>query len=317
VFRIQFCRFGGKSRGPIHEQLGNAGAELGFVLGNRFMKFYSPTALGQVAGLCCRQSPLRGAIGGLIGCAVVVGATFLVWYMGAPWVFWGGFAALAAILVPFVLRDILAKFRATNWVMWIGPDDLLINLRSYQNPHLADAATVLQLSYPEIARAHRHVETWTTPSEGNGLASTYWKEESLELHLAPDETGKISETLCKERGRWPPGPEGAIRSKATHQSVTVPAEGVLRIAWRGNSNDVAPSLDRALGELSRHGVKIAAPTRTARPEWSELSDAEQDELVAKFIRTGDRLEAQRLLTRRRGCSATEAHRLIERLDAKV
>jgi hypothetical protein len=281
------------------------------------MNLYSPTAFGQAAGLCCRQSPLRGAIGGLIGCAVVIGLPLLCWWMGAHWAIWGCFAALAAIIVPLALRDVLAKFRATNWLMRIGPDDLLINLRSYQNPHLAEAATVLQLSYQEIARAHRHVETWTTPSEGDGLASTYWKEESLELHLASGETGKISEALAKERGRWPPAREGAVRCKANHQSVSVPVEGVIRIAWRGYNNDVAPALDRALDALSRHGVKIAAPTRTDRPEWHELSDAEQDEQIAHLIRSGDRLEAQRLLTRLRRCSATEAHRLIESLDAKV
>ena len=42
------------------------------------MKLSSPRDMEQAAGLCCRQSPLRGAIGGLILCAALVGAVFLL-----------------------------------------------------------------------------------------------------------------------------------------------------------------------------------------------------------------------------------------------
>ena len=118
-----------------------------------------------------------------------------------------------------------------------------------------------------------------------------------------DETGEIAQALVDERGR-----RAAI--KGTHQAVTVPAAGVVRIAWRGHGNDVVPPLTRVLDELGRR-VQVDEPTRTDRAHWRELSEAELDELVAELVRSGDNLEAAQLLIRRRGCTATEAHKLVE------
>src|SRR5262249_48196914 len=142
-----------------------------------------------------------------------------------------------------------------------------------------------------------------------GYGSTQWKEESLELHLASGDTREITQALANERGL----PAGL---KSTKQSVTVPSPGVVRIAWRGNGNDVVPGLGRVLDELSPH-LKLADPTGTDRPHWYRLSEAELDELLAQLVRSGDRLAASDLLIRRRGCSVTEAHKLVEELDARV
>jgi uncharacterized membrane protein len=54
------------------------------------MKLQTVKEMGPVAGLCCRQSPLRGAIGGLIVCTFIIGAAFLCWHRGLPWYVWGG-----------------------------------------------------------------------------------------------------------------------------------------------------------------------------------------------------------------------------------
>ena len=142
-----------------------------------------------------------------------------------------------------------------------------------------------------------------------GYGSTQYKEESLELRLASGDTREITQALATERCL----PAGL---KSTHQSVTVPSPGVVRIAWRGNSNDVAQGLGRVLDELSPY-LELADPTRTDRPHWERLSEAELDELVAQLVRSGDRIAAIDLLIRRRGYSATEAHQLVEELDARV
>ena len=273
------------------------------------MKLDSPKNLPPVAGLCCRQSPLRGLVGGLIVCAFLFGLVFLLWHRGVSGFVWGGCAVLAALLALWFLTDALAKFRSTNWLVWLRPDGLWINLRSYQNRHLPEAATVLHLPYEEIASAHRHVETWSTPSEPSSLAGTHWKQESLELSLVSGETREIARALADERGR-----RSVIKGK--HQAVTVPAVGVVRIAWRGPGNDVVPSLTRALEELSRH-VQMNEPTRTDRGDWLKLSEAELDELVAQLVRSGDDLAAAQLLIRRRGCSSTEAHMLVEEQASRI
>ncbi len=267
------------------------------------MKVNAPTNMGQVDGMCCRQSPLRGLVGSLIFCAVLIGLVFLLWHRGFPWFVWGWCAGLAALLVPWLVYDALVKFRSANWLLWLGPDGLWINLRSYQNCHLPEAANILHLPYKEIATAHRHLETWTTPAEPSSRAGTHWKQESLELSLASGETREIAKALVDERGR-----RAAIKGK--HQAVTVPAAGVVRIAWSGHGNDVEPPLTRVLDELSRH-VRVDEPTRTDRAHWLQLSEDELDELVAQLVRSGDEFAAVALLIRRRGCSSTEAHNFVE------
>lgn len=273
------------------------------------MKLNTPKNMDPMAGICCRQSPLRGLVGALIACALLIGATVLCWHLGSPWFVWGGCAVLAALIVPLMGADALAKFYSTNWLLWLRPDGLWINLRSYQNRHLPEAATVLHLPYAEIACAHRHKETWSTPRERASRASTSWRLESLELHLVSDDAHEIAAALADERGR-------RATIKWTQQAVTVPAPGVVRIAWRGYGNDVVPSLNRVLNELSQY-VEVADPTRTDYADWSELSEAELDALVAQLVRSGDNLEASRLLVRRRGYSTTEAHKLVKELAARI
>jgi hypothetical protein len=273
------------------------------------MKVDSPKNMEQVAGICCRQALVRGLIGSLIGCAILIGFVLVLWHFGVHWLFWGVVAVLAALLVPSFIADALAKFRSTNWLLRLGPDGLWINLRSYQNHHLPDAPTVLYLRYEEIASARRHIDTWTTPARPSATTATHWKLESLELSLASGETTAIAKALVDERGR-----RSGI--KGTHQAVTVPAAGVVRIAWRGHGNDVVPPLTRVLEELSLR-VEVDEPTRTDRAHWLKLSEAELDELVAHLVRSGDDLAASQLLMRRRGCSATEAHMLIEEQASRI
>ena len=83
------------------------------------MKLFSPKDMDQAAGVCCRQSPERGAIGGLIGYAAFVGAVFLLRRVGAPAPLWVVWTILAALFVPLVIANVVAKFRSTNWVLWV------------------------------------------------------------------------------------------------------------------------------------------------------------------------------------------------------
>src|SRR5688500_3211954 len=103
------------------------------------MKLDSPRNMGEMAGVCCRQAPLRGLIGALIVSACFIGAAVLLWQQGFPWFAWSGCAVLAALVAPLMIADALKKFRSTNWLVWLGSDGLWINLRSYQNSHLPEA----------------------------------------------------------------------------------------------------------------------------------------------------------------------------------
>jgi len=225
-------------------------------------------------------------------------------HLGAPRLMWIGCAVMAAMCVPMFLRDTLAKFRSTNWVLRVDPDGLWINLRPLQPRPAAGAATAIHLRYAEIARVHHHVDTWSVPSDST--ASTDYKLESLDLHLASGDTRQLLPSLLEARAS----------SKGLPTSVAVPAPGVIRIAWRGHNQGVVPALGPVLAEIGRR-VKVADPTRSDRPDWRDLNDAELDEQIAHLVRWGDSLEASGLLRRRCGCSATEAHMLLEDLATRV
>src|SRR5436189_217021 len=111
--------FGGRSRKtclffvqalhPLCEEFGRAGATIRVNFVDRVMKLASPKSMGQVAGVCCRQAPLRGLLGALIVCACFIGAAVLVRQRGFPWFVWGWCAALAALIAPLMIADALAK----------------------------------------------------------------------------------------------------------------------------------------------------------------------------------------------------------------
>jgi hypothetical protein len=298
-----------QSRRLGSEYIYKAVATVGINLTERVVKVDFPKNMGRVAGMRCRQAPLRGLVGGLIVCAFLIGFVFLLWQRGVPRFVWGGCAVLAALLVPWFLADAVAKFSSANWLLCVGPDGLWINLRWYQNRHMPEAATVVYLPYEEIASARRHIETWSTPARPSSTAGTHWTRESLELALASGETRQIAQGLADERGR-------RAGVKGTHQAVTVPAVAVVRIAWRGHGNDVVPPLTRVLDELSRH-VKVNEPTRMDRADWRELSEAELDELVGQLVQSGDDVVAAQLLIRRRGCSPTEAHQVVRQQASRI
>ena len=272
------------------------------------MTLHTVMEMGPVAGVCCRQSQLRGTIGALIVAAVLVGVPIVTWRAGISWFVWGGCAAVAALFVPILIRDAVAKYRSTNWVMRVDPDGLWINLRSLQTRAAAEAATVLQVNYDEINHVHQHMDTWTTPLSERSLASCHWKLESLDLHLVSADTRDFAQALARERAA----------SKGACPAVTVPAPGIIRIAWRGHglNHDVVPGLDRILADMSVR-VRVTDTTRTERPDWCRLNDAELEEQIDHLVRWGDTLQASQLLRRRRGYSSTEAHKFVTELAEKM
>jgi hypothetical protein len=191
-----------------------------------------------------------------------------------------------------------------------------INLRSYQDRGPADSQ-VVHLDLREIERAGPFTETYTTPGESR--RSVEWKVRSLELHLTHQQTAELAAALTANRNRPPSEQDyGALRvsTRASHFAVSLPSPGVIRIAWRGQSNWVVPSLQKVLDELSRH-VRLAEPAEAVHADWKDLNESEIDQRVLDLVRSGDRVDAAQLLMRRRGLSATEAHRLIEGLSERA
>jgi hypothetical protein len=270
-------------------------------------------------GLICRQGRFVGTVNAIILSAVLIGATVFWWRVNAPWFVWGLCGLLSVLVVPLLIGDLLAKFRPTNWLVWIRPDGLWINFRSYQDRGPTDALTVVQFSYRDIAEAYPFTERYTA-SNGEGRTNFYTLK-SLELRLRHADTQELQKAISENRRRTPTPLSyfGGIHvtTRPTQYPVSLPEDDLLRVQWRGKIGLwVAPSVSKALNELSKY-VKIAEPIRLQGKEWREMTDEEFDAKVVELVQAGSRMDAIDLLVDRRGYSTTQAHQFIEELAGHV
>jgi hypothetical protein len=265
-------------------------------------------------GLVCRQGRLMGVISAVVLAGAFVAAP-LVWFaLDAPWFVWGMCLLAACVVVPLVLADARSRFRDTNWLLWIRPDGIWINFRSYQDSGPIDAVTVVQIDYSEITEAYSLIETYSTPSH---RATTLHRLKSLNFLLNHDETEELQAAIAENRRREPlmrtlfPGIRTA--SKPTVFAVSMPVDHEIKINWRGGeSHWTAPKLSQALAALS-HYVTIGEPRRENAANWRKLSDEEFDAQVLSLVEAGSRLDAIKLLSQRRGLSTTAAHQFVDAL----
>jgi hypothetical protein len=270
------------------------------------------------AGLVCRQTRWGGVALAVLWAAILIGSPTFGWWVGGPWFLVAPLGVLAALLLPLFVGDVRARFRPTNWVVWIRAGGLWIHLRSYQDQSEPDALAVVELGYREIAEVGRRIERYTTPNSSG--RSVQHKLKSLDIHLLEPDRGELAAALAENRKRSQPewGCLGFVRgsSKPAHFSVTLPTPKLLRVAWYGGTNHaVSPSLARVLARLGEN-VRVAEDVRDDRADWRELNDEELDNRVLELVGRGDRMEAIHLLVRRRGYSHTDAHRFVEELAGR-
>lgn len=275
-------------------------------------------ALDDRLGRVYRQGRFMGTVSAILLGGIFGGAPFLWYFVGAPWFIWGGCGALALFIVPMIVNDLRAKFRDTNWVLRLQPDGVWINFRSYQDASSTDGLCVVELSYAEISAARKRVDKFTVPS--NRSRSTYHSLTSLELQLVHDRTEPLAAALVEHRNR--PGVERryfgiSVTSKPSHFPVSLPAPNRLRIAWRGGvGNHVAPSITDALNELTGY-VRVEDPTVERSVDWKHLTDEQLDDRILELALAGDKIDAVKLLTVRRGYSTTEAVEFVKGLTASA
>jgi hypothetical protein len=266
-------------------------------------------------GFLCRQGRLAGTINATVLSTILIGATVFWWRVNAPWFVWGLCGLVSIVLVPMILGDAIAKFRSTNWLVWIRPDGLWINFCSYQDQGPKDTHTIVQFNYREIAEAFQITERYT---ESNGQGRTnFYTLKSLDLRLGHGDTQDLQSAIGENRRRTPTPQSyfGGIHvtTRPTQYPVSLPEDDLIRIQWRGKIGLwVAPNVSKALDELSKY-VKIAEPARLQRKEWREMTDEEFDAKVLELVQAGSRMDAINLLIDRRGFSTTEAHQFVEKL----
>jgi len=270
------------------------------------------------SGRVYRQSRVMGLVMTLVIGGAAVSTPILLVYGGAPWWGWGLGSLFALFVVPILLGDLLMKFRSTNWVLWLRPDGVWVNFRSYQDRGPTDVPCVVKLDWPEIAEAREHIHSYTTATDER--SSVRHKVKCLDLGLTHADTQILVSALIENRCREPHRRNYfgiGIATRASHFAVSMPADNCIRIAWRGGAGHwVSPSLQDALAELVQH-IDVSDASLFHRADWTELSDNELDDQIIDLVRAGATLDAVGLLIRRRGFSIGEARKIVEGLNAVV
>jgi hypothetical protein len=290
----------------------------------RLMRFYRNADVPEdVQGMWCRQSRLAGVVRCIIFSGVVAVPAIVGWTSHHPWVLWIG-TAVAVAIVPLLLMDVAKLFRATNWVLRIGPDGVWINLRSYRDK-ATETLSVVRVEYREMASVGRHTESYSTPSKmatGSGSygavgGSTIWRDEFLEIQLNHDQTDELKTALSNLRHPTEPdqAPLGQAPVRSGPYPVWLVSPAVLRIGWvSGHGHAVLPRIATVLARLDG-SMRVAEPTRRERPDWRKMNAEEVEELARELVHVhGATFEATALLVRAGGITHAEAATRVQRCE---
>jgi hypothetical protein len=194
---------------------------------------------------------------------------------------------------------------------------LWINLRSYQNRDFAPAATVLFVPYQEIASVS---EQTVKRSERTGSNNMVWTDRYLDIRLVDPAPTEVPAEIAEERSRVVPGVHlgGLVtsRSRNNHVPVSLPADRVLRLAWRGRFDFVVPSLKIALRDLAAE-CTVEESLVTDATNAESLTSDEVDARIVECVENGDTIGAVKLLRERRGFSLDDSKKFVDELTVRL
>jgi hypothetical protein len=269
-------------------------------------------------GIICRQSRLATFLGSLLMLAMLIGLpTYVLWKTNAWWWADAIVAMFVLLLVKWIVGNAWRTLQSTNWLMLIGTDSLWINIRSYANRDFAPARTVIELPIQDLKSVGEHVQKRIDRDADGNVHVT---ERFLEIRCAQPVTAEIKAEIAEERRRYASGTTigGLVTysSRAGHQSVTIPEDHLVSIAWRNQCDWITPSLNRTLRALQGR-VTIADVVQSDFTHADKNSAQELDQLILRLIESDDRIAAIKLLQDQRGYSTTEASRFVKEVVASL
>jgi hypothetical protein len=283
------------------------------------MKLCTPDGMpGMIPGRICRQSRFVSVVGAAVMAAMMTGfPLFLLWQAElSRWTF-GLALCLAGAVVMLLGRWAVRSLSSENWLLRIASDGLWINLRSYLNRDFATAETVLFVPYAEIASVGEH--SVKRGERTNGRTTT-WTDRYLDIRLAAPALAELKAEIAEERRRVAEGVHlgGLVTSRTRHNHVpvTIPADDLLRISWRGRQDFVVPSLKKVLPELSAQCNLNGAGSEEVT-NFAKLSSEAVDRLILERVENGDTFGAVKLLRDERGYSLKESKEFVEELLVRL
>ncbi|RMG40327.1 MAG: hypothetical protein D6719_11250 [Candidatus Dadabacteria bacterium] len=223
---------------------------------------------------------------------------------------WGRYPLIAGVLLFTVLFAVILRsfFRASNWLLKVTPDSLLIKFRSDYNAQLPEPhPTVLELNYSEIDWA-RYAREWVRQPGLSSSSSAYYRAHYLELKLNLDNQAKeaLSEALKKEINFSSRDAGG--KTVFNHYPVRF-ENSILRVQWWAG---LRPRITSLL-EILKFKVPTEFPVEIEK-DLSQITPGEVEKTVQELVSKGDKLRALSLARRHFGFSLAEAKEWVESIS---
>ncbi len=268
-----------------------------------------------------RQRRLGTAVVGVIAAAVTVAVCLAgliaaegdasLWLVVPAVLFVGGFSALFASVY---LHHARSAGGPQGWVLREDGEHLVVNLRSHLNTHF-DRETALVLVLPR-----QRVRSLRVIGE-DGLRADVRNGGRIVEHRVRREYLDIEFSGDSEAVRAALAAEGTRRGKATlgtsrynHSALRMLPDGLLRVAWRDESNRLRPSLP-AVREALRFGYRFMDGASAEAAPIASLDRTGQESRLLDMAARGERLQAVALAKVLYGMDTTEAKRFIDELVA--
>lgn len=264
----------------------------------------------------CKQSPLAQFVAFLLFGALTMGA--FCWHRFGALPLWGailggGFLFLISLLFFSIFKKSLAT---TNWIMAVGPNEVLIKFRSYLNAHFPKTdPQVVQLLPSELQWARITKQRITAPGSDNGNVTSF--HTFVDLSVRAGDLSPLQDRLKYERTvQIETGTKVKTRSRARHYPVSVVDSQLIRIEWRSPHDVVVPGAKKALAALSRCGIAVDSLHREVidlTEDRSETKKSTEDKIL-HLAERGNLMAATKLARRAYKLSLTDAKQFVEELQ---
>ena len=224
---------------------------------------------------------------------------------------------IAVLLLAFLWiyqTLVIARFRATNWLVRLTERGVYVKFRSYLNHHFpTDDRTVIYIPYRAMRTVRRVRETQEVPdTDGRGTVTrrrTIVEIELREIAL------QIEQALAAERRAEAPKVShwyGSSTGKYRHHPVRMATPQTLAIEW-----GVRPGVARFLSAVALHTQVESAEVTRDYTVLGNLERAEQESRLLELAENGQLLDAVRLARLIYGYDLPEARRFVEGLSNRA
>ena len=232
--------------------------------------------------------------------------------MGNPFAYY--IAALLFMLLWIYQTMVLARFRASNWLVRVTEQGVYIKFRSYLNHHLPESdRTVAYIPYRDM-RLTRLVRELQDVEDTDGRGTLRRRRTLVEMDLK-DPAPELETALATERRAEAPKVErwyGSSSSRYRHHPVRMADGGTLSIEW-----GAAPAARHFLAMMAVHAPVDASEILR---DYTALGATESDEGEARLLElaeNGQVHDAIRLARSLYGYDLTQATTFVEGLTGRA